>query len=323
MPPTKLALEALQADRLYVQHQIAASEDSPTSTRRIMWEQRLAAIEEEIAAVDASWTSLANVAVFFDGVPVIGAHEIQLDFAADALDAYQGFVSTVFAARLNDAVPQRGTLPGAARSRLYIRDIARGSMGFILEELPSDQPELVPSLLSEVVEESTQIIDSLSTPDESLFEARLENKSQRLIAALGQFASVLHDAKASTKIVGSVHTAALSMADVARLAGRLSEVTTTEEVVLVNGRILGVFPASRRFEFESSTIGSVLRGSVSESFGQKWLADDAFREQVLLRPSVAMFKHLRSIRNDTEISSQYSLEAAEPLPTANPVLALV
>lgn len=312
MPPTRLELEALTADRLFVQRQIEAAGDRPGDTRRIMWQQRLNAIEAEIQELDENWTALASVAVFFDGVPVIGSREIQLGFSTNALAEFQNIVSSVFASHLTDVVPRRGTLPGASRSRLYIRDIIRGSFGFVLEELPSDQPELIPTLLSEVVEEATQLLDDLSSSENDRFDAALTNKPERVIAAVSGFTSVLADAHASTRIVGCKSEAALSMTDVARLAGRLGQITHTVDQVNIEGEILGIFPDSRRVEFRVTSNRGILRGSVSEDFELKWSADHEFRDSLLLKSSVATFQHSKSIRDDRQLSSQYTLVWAEP-----------
>lgn len=312
MPPARLNLEELAADRLFVQHQIAAAGNRPGNTRLVMWQQRLKAIDAAIAEIDAVWSPLATVAVFFDGIPVIGSREIQLGFSTNALTEFQNIVSTVFATHVSDVVPRRGTLPGASRSRLYIRDIIRGSFGFVLEELPSDQQEFVPTLLSEVVEETTQFVDDLSSPDSDRFDIAIANKPERLIAAVSGFASVLANAHASTRIVGSKSEAALSITDVERLAGRLDQITHTIDQVKIEGEILGIFPDSRRVEFRLASDRGILRGSVNEDFEQKWSADHEFRDKLLLKSSVATFQHSRSTRDGQEVSSQYTLIWAEP-----------
>src|SRR5437868_5554202 len=125
-----LSLEALQADRQFVQRQIEGCPPDAWTTR-LMWEDRLEDINEQIAALEGAPADLASVAIIFDGLPVIGARDIRLSFVADALGAYQAMISTIFAARLPGDLRDRGTLPGLDRSRLFISDLARGSVGFI------------------------------------------------------------------------------------------------------------------------------------------------------------------------------------------------
>jgi hypothetical protein len=80
--------------------------------------------------------------VIFDGNPVIGSGDIRLDFTADVLDRYQKLIAIVLASGIDADFPKRGPLPGAEQSRLFIRDIVHGSMGFILEEVAPAQHEL-------------------------------------------------------------------------------------------------------------------------------------------------------------------------------------
>ncbi len=87
--PTLLSLEALEMDRIYVQRQLAEVNDTPWGTAHIMWRNRLAEIEQKIAEAGLTRSNFASVAIIFDGDPVIGSSDIQLDFTADALDRYQ------------------------------------------------------------------------------------------------------------------------------------------------------------------------------------------------------------------------------------------
>jgi hypothetical protein len=308
-----LSLEALQADRQFVQRQI---EECPPDawTTRLMWEDRLEDIDEQIAALEGAPSDLASVAVIFDGLPVIGARDIRLGFAVDALDAYQAMISTAFAARLPGDLHDRGTLRGLDRSRLFINDLARGSVGFILEELVDQQYELLPTVLKEVVEESTDLLSSLAQQDDDDFAAFIATQHPRVVAAVQQFAKVLSDARASARIIGGQHEVFLSVEGVGELATRLREVQVTDETVQVNGILLGVLPESQRFELRPLEEGAdVIVGPASHDLVQKYLNDDAFVRQTVKKPVRAQITRTTTFRNARQVREHSVLEYVEPL----------
>lgn len=312
--PTLLSIEALEADRRFVQRQAETAEDDVWGTIRLMWQHRLQEIDEQIATLTALRTDFASVAVFFDGLPVIGQSDIRLSFAAKALSDYQDIVATAYAARLVETLPSRGPLPGSDRSRLFIRDVARGSFGFILEEIAPEQRELLPSLLKEVIEESTGLIATLISAEDETFDSALESTQQRLIVAVTDFARTLFDAKASTRIIGDERQVALSVEDVGRLSNRLAEITIRDIDEFIDGRLMGVLPDEHRFEFEflDGDRGAIA-GSISEDLVQKYLADEEFRRRALVQPVRAMIRRTRTIRNNRQVREQFSLETIELL----------
>lgn len=312
--PTLLSIEALEADRRYVERQLAEVKDNPWATARHLWETRLAEIDAQIAALSASRSNYASVALIFDGNPVIGSGDIRLDFTTDALDSYQKIISLALAARLSDdALPARGRFPGADKSRLFIRDLVRGSMGFVLEEIAPEQHEMLPTTLKDTVESVTQLLTTLSEAADDVFESALESAQPRVVGAVQKFAKVLHEAGASTLIVGDERRLALSLSDVSRLSQRLSEVEITEESEMVDGVLLGVLPESREFELKPpGDDADTIKGAISDDLALKYKADVAFKERLLLQPVRAQIKVVRTTRNGRLLRERRLLEALEP-----------
>lgn len=122
-----------------------------------MWEQRRKALLEEIESLQSRHETNAEVALMFGGQPVHGSEEIRLDFATRVLDSYQQIVATLAAERAGAELGARGRLPQAFSSRLFIRDMVRGSVGFLLEETKPSQNMLIPSFLKEAVNETTKV----------------------------------------------------------------------------------------------------------------------------------------------------------------------
>jgi hypothetical protein len=316
MMATLLSIEALETDRLYAQRQLAEAQASPWGTARLMWESRLADIEDRIAALHSARSNHASVALIFDGLPVIGTTDIRLDFAAEALDSYQRIISLELAARVSAGLSQRGPLPGANRSRLFIRDLARGSMGFILEEITTEQDEMLSTALKDAVEGTTQLLSSLSEAADEAFGSMLEATHPRVVGAVQRFAKVLHEAHASTRILGDDYRVSLTADDVGRLMQRLSDVEVSEVVESIYGILLGILPESRQFELKSpGDEVPTLRGGISEDLAVKYTADAAFKERLLLKPVRAEIRRTQTMRNGNLLREQRVLVSVEPATT--------
>lgn len=311
--PTLLSIEALEADKRYVERQLLEAGDSPWGTARLMWQSRLTEITQQITEAAQSKSNYATVALIFDGNPVIGSTDIRLDFTTDALDSYQKIVSLSLASQLAEELSQTGPLPGRDQSRLFIRDLVHGSMGFILEELPPQQQQMLPSQLKDAVEKTTELISTLSGGGDDEFESALEHTPPRLVAAVGKFAKVLYEAGASTRIVGDDNRLALSIDEVGRLSRRLGELDITEEINSVDGVLLGVLPEARKFELKLPGEDSgAIEGTISEDLAFKYTSDIAFKERLLLQPVRAQVKIVRTMRNGRLVRERRVLEALEP-----------
>jgi hypothetical protein len=318
--PTLLAIEALEQDRIFVEQQLAKPSDDTWGTAKLMWQSRLTDIEAQINATASIRSNFASVALIFDGNPVIGTSDIRLDFTTDALDNYQKIIAIALASKMSEALPERGPLPGAVQSRLYIRDLVRGSMGFILEEIAPEQSSLLPSALKVAVEDATQLITTLSASSDPDFETALEATQPRLVGAVQRFAKVLYEAGASAKIVGDEHRLALTIDQVGQLSRRLNEIEVTEETESVDGVLLGVLPESHRFELKLPGDESItLRGAVSDDLAVKYTLDTAFKDQLLLKPVRAQVRTVRTVRSGKLVNEKKILEALEPAPAGGEI----
>lgn len=311
--PTLLAIEALEADRQHVRRQLAELAPDPWGTVRVMWENRLADLNRQIEELAARHSNYASVALIFEGVPVIGSGDIRLDFAAEALDSYQRLISLKLASKIVDDLPDRGKPPGAEKARLFIRDIARGSMGFILEEIKPDQEEAFPTALKEAVEGTTGLLDSISSAAEESFEAILAETQPRIIAAVQKFAKVLHESGATTRIIGDERKLDLSANDIERLSLRLNEVEIAEESAEIEGTLLGILPESRQFELKPPGDEPAIKGAISEELATRYVADTSFRDRLVLRQVRAQVKVTKTVRNGRTVREQRTLEAVDAL----------
>lgn len=307
--PTRFALQSLENDRGYAAAQLAATPVGGWGTVRVMWENRLREIDAEMAALTMSSSTTASVALTFEGRPVIGQTQIQADFATDAVGAFQRIVSAKLAARRSTSVGSRGKVRGAEEARLYIRDLVRGSVGFLLEERPISQTSMFPSSLKTAVEESTAMIEALASSNDHDFDTSIGNMQPRVLAAVQSFAKVLGRAGASARISSDEHVAELPAAAVERMVERLGEVEVTEATEQFAGVLLGIFPDRHEFEFQTHGNSHTLHGSTTDELAEEYATDHDAREAMLLRPVKAWIRTVRSSRRGVPIAEQLILEA--------------
>jgi hypothetical protein len=291
--PILLRRKSLEDDLAYVERQLAEHPD-PYDTVRLMWEQRRDALREELAKDKPD--ARARVALLFQGNPVLGSEDIRLDFAIKVLDGYQGFVSSLMAERAGAELGARGKLPRSFSSKLFIRDMVRGSVGFLLEEAGSTQYDLIDTALREIVEEGTRILRDLSTNSGQHFESRMNQLAPRTIAAIKKMAKILHDSGAETRVVGEIEELALDHAGTASLYSRLNDLEIVERPESIEGVLLGLFPERQQYELQPGNGTSVFYGPVSETLDAKYIADVAFARSIILKPATAVFTVVSIIR---------------------------
>ncbi|BAB50789.1 hypothetical protein [Mesorhizobium japonicum] len=312
--PTLLSLESLESDRQFVERQRNEAGQGAWGTSRLMWENRLRELDLRIAELKAKSNSYASVALIFDGLPVIGQGDIRLDFSTDALNSYQRMISVALASQAGEDLPERGPIKGAGKGKLFIRDLVRGSMGFMLEEIAPDQHELVATPLKQAVESATALIGAMTNEQsDETFDDILANTQPRMIAAVQRFTKVLQEAGASTRIVGDEHALALTNADVGILYERLNAVEVTEETELVEGTLLGILPDAHQFELRLQGDAGTLKGNVADDLAVKYLADLQFKDTLLLKPVRASITYIRTSRNGKLIKEHKLLQNLVPL----------
>lgn len=313
--PTLLSLESLETDRQFVERQRDEASQDGWGTSRLMWENRLRELELRIADLKAQNNSYASVALIFDGLPVIGQGDIRLDFSTDALSSYQKMISVALASQAGEDLPERGPIKGAGKAKLFIRDLVRGSMGFVLEEIAPAQQEMVATPLKQAVESATALIEALTAEQsDATFDELLADTQPRMIAAVQKFTKVLQEAGASTRIVGDEHAIALTGAEIGELYKRLNAVEVTEDVEEIDGTLLGILPDAHQFELRlQGDDGETLKGSVADDLALKYLADLQFKETLLLKPVRASINYIRTLRNGKLIKEHKLLQNLAPL----------
>jgi hypothetical protein len=306
--PKLMTSRMLHDDLAFVEERLREHSE-PYDTVRLMWEQRRDALLEELEILQARHNTCAEVALLFEGAPVKGSEEIRLDFATKILDNYQQVVATLVAERAGAQLGARGQLPRSFTSKLFIRDMLRGSVGFLLEEPEPAQTQLLASVLKEAVDETTQVLQDLSSHDVERFYARLRGLSPRTVVAVKKMAKSLHDAGAETKIIGETEEFKLDSVGTASLYTRLTEIEVAEDREIKSGILLGLFPERQQYEFKPTDDGPVFYGPVSEALDSQYLTDSEFARSILLKPAIATFLVITTLRGGQIQTQEKVLES--------------
>jgi hypothetical protein len=178
-----------------------------------------------------------------------------------------------------------GPIPGRDRNQLLITGTAVGSFGFELEEVLREQP--APDTQTPValaLEHAQRLLrDAAEADDEHLADTAAELDG-RAVAKVRDFASLLAEHEAvCTLVVGDHGFRFTDAGQVRRCVDRLSARNMVEQEATLEGRLEGVIPARRTFEFHAGQ--DVLVGKIGPGVdpGQlKRLLDQPIQVQMLI-----------------------------------------
>lgn len=265
----QLELQALSADREAVRRLLGAiSEKDPIG--RLSFEGRLASIEAEIQKLDASHETTGSVALMFAGAPVFGSRSIDAEFATTIVKSFQDLVAKRISSEEFGRMGARGKVKERTASALAIKELVRGSLGFILEENTRNE-QVTDTPIKKAIDDVTAVIEQASAVDAAEFNSTLEDLDPRLLGSLREFFKALDDGGASVRIVESERDANLDFASVHR--GRVRVETTEVEDrdgETVTGELLGLLPESRRFDMRLIESGEIIRGKVAPGLATQW-----------------------------------------------------
>ena len=130
----KLELEALANDLGAVQTLLSRRTPDSDPIGYMQFASRVTEIEQSIHELAATPQNKASLAMFFAGEPVQGSRGVNADFAGKAIGLFPDLVSKQFASTERGSLAQTGPIPMKSNSDMLLTNIARGSVGLILEE---------------------------------------------------------------------------------------------------------------------------------------------------------------------------------------------
>jgi hypothetical protein len=292
-------LEFLRAEKAELEALIAGCD--PDDVSRIGFESRLAEVEEALASTAVPVGRLAEAKVLFRGTPVVGTRGIEAAFAGPAIESFQKLVSKVSAARSGRRLGERGPIPGAGDSRLFITDTVPGSFGFVLREMP-DQAQLIDtSPLAMSVDQAVDLLARAASSDDAFADAAVE-ADPAVLDQLDDFLHLVSERGATVRVVSGDVVASLEDPDVMNAARERAHSRRTEERDLPqHGVLLGILPTARRFELRT-TDGTVISGRLGQDI-------EIAVAQQLVGQGVAGRLHVVTIMRRDRETKRYVLES--------------
>lgn len=258
----KLELDSLRADLASVEAILTERSQDDDPTGWLQFTQRKNELEAELAAFEEQPQCSAGVAVFFGGRPVLGSRGILADFGTKALGDFQLLISA-YSASLDGPVGKRGPVPQRDRSQMMITDVARGSVGFVLEEA-SENEELLETPLHQVVTDVCNIIYRMASPDEEAFEEVAAIVDDRVLNKLRTFFSLMDDSGATLRIVNDASDVDLQRENIELARRRTDALEIIEHPTEVRGTFY-VLPEEKKFEIHPVDGGVAIRGVMSDA----------------------------------------------------------
>lgn len=239
---------------------------------RIGFEARRDELLQQIQALGEVDERRAKVALFFGGNPVVGSVGIETTFGTSVMWSFQDMMTKVWSS-FDEAQPlmQMGPIRDKQASQLHITSVVHGSFGFLLEELDDQSEPLFRTPLSEAADRVTNYIISFADDNENAFTETVEALNPRVFNSIREFFGHMHGGNATFRIVEGEVDKQFDHHAIEIAWKRAEGMKVDEQQVRIEGQLLGVIPVGRRFELQPAGGGPVVRGKISESFGETYV----------------------------------------------------
>jgi len=237
---------------------------------RLGLEARRAELREKLGALGEAQERRAAVALYFGGEPVVGSLGIEATFGTQAVGSFQDLLSKVWGSS-DGHLQAMGPIKDKEASQLHITSLVHGSFGFLLEELDEGGEPLFETPLRMAAEQVAQYLVSFAGENEASFSEVIEVLNPRVFQSLRDFFGYMHKGKATFRLVEGERDDKFDQTAVERAWYRAEASKVDEERVELRGRLLGIIPLGRRFEFEPDGGQQMIDGKVGERFGQSYL----------------------------------------------------
>ena len=261
--PKKLARDGLNSEISTVKALLQSAIDYGDIVGELQLKHRINELESELKDLNKSSQidNTASVALFFGGKPVLGSKGIAAEFAGVALEQFQNLISKAFATNEVKELGTRGKVPFKENSNLMVTGLARGSFGFVLDEM-SNQTQLESSELVHIIDNVALLLRDTAAQDEAIFEALLDDLDPRMLLALKEFFANLDNSKATLRVVEKELDMTLDGPAIHRAKTRTEATSIEEKTNQIEGILIGFLPEHRKFELKDNT-GNIIYGSAS------------------------------------------------------------
>jgi hypothetical protein len=249
---------------------VLAELDETDYLTRVGLESRGTELRDNLARLRLREEAQVRVALFFGGGPVVGSEGVNARFASDAVGSFQDILTNVWGSGQERRVAETGPIRNQELSQLHITQLLHGSLGFLLEELDAYGEPLFESALKGAADQVARMIDAFADEDDTKFAAVIEELNPRVFKSISKFLRCVHTDNATFRLVEGNSDLSVDREGVERAWRRAEQSRVDEERIAMSGRLLGVIPIHRRFEFQPD--GSpLISGTVGEDFSQSYL----------------------------------------------------
>lgn len=269
--PRKLKLNSLTSDKYAVEQLLSEAIEYGDIVGELQYREKLEKLDTEISQLKNASETHASVALFFGGEPVLGSKGILTSFAGNILDNFQELINKAFASKENGSLGERGKIPLKANSNLMVIQVAKGSFGFILDEV-SDQLEITETALKHTVDDVLELLDASAQPDEEKFEKLIESLDKRVLQSLKDFFITLDKAHSTMRLVGDEQEYCFDSNLIHRARQRTEATEIDEDEELVKLKVLGLLPEHCKFEALTSE-GQIIYGSTTRLAAEQFGSD--------------------------------------------------
>lgn len=254
---------------------------------RVSLESRRDEIRAQLAELGQVEDRSARVLLSFGGEPVVGSTGIQAAFVSNAIGSFQEIITRLWGIEHNGDVAARGPIRNEQRSQLHVTQVMHGSFGFVLEELDEQGEPFFPSPLKQTADTVADLLGSFADVDEARFSAVIEQINPRVFISLRKFFNTVYQDRAVFRLVEGERDQRFDEQAVERAWQRAEYSNVDEQRVRYTGRLLGLIPIGRRFEFVPDE-GEVIRGKVGTEMSHGYLERLAEEQQILNKRWIAV-----------------------------------
>ena len=248
--------EWLRSQRNTLDQLIALLPEEDVFSRR-SFERRREQVERELDAYPAPESWPAKAILRFDGNPV-RRDGIDAAFMADAVDRFNKVFAGLAVAR-EGKLSSRGPFPSGMGHKLMITDIARGSFGFQIEEVPvvsSRMDEPIPDVKA-TLEETMELLSSESS------SSIAKSIDSRVASSVISFLDLLEKNGAQCKLSFNDREIEVRSSPDIRLA---PPPKPKKKEITWRGHFKGYLPSARQAEFFRAKTRRTIRGKVDPAW---------------------------------------------------------
>lgn len=266
---------------------------------KIVLQRDLSAIEKKLSElISQRDEKKVRVSITFSGSPVDGSRGIWAEFASKAVTGFTESINTL--------------INGDGKSKLYIKDIAVGSFGFILEEYVDSEVKeyaVQKSLFVEEVEKTSEIqiaINQLisffksATENDDVLSENLQDINDKALERIRKFIDILKENEALCSIkLPDRKFSFNNKEEIINISDSLSEGNIHTKDEYLDGMFVGCLPIGRTSEFRIKDTQNIIKVKIPKSIIDIDLINQNLYKQVTIQVSA------KYIRNAKE---QYALK---------------